>query len=114
MENVHHTVKYYSLSSYIFIPPYLLTQVFKETNNSQGNIFKHMFNFESRVVWRNEVRSASSYLDVEIRKDQYPLINPTPSDCITGYILEDDFDNRDLKRLPHRSMNLIYGSISSY
>ena len=61
----------------------------------------------------------SSYLDVEIRNDQYRPFNTTPLDCIAGYIMEDDIGDMDLerlpqRRLPQRRLNLTDGSISSY
>ena len=73
-----------------------------------------MCNFGSRAEWGNGRRAISSYIDVEIRNYQYRLVNPTPLDCITGYIMEDSICDRSLKRLPQRMLNLIYGSISSY
>ena len=42
------------------------------------------------------------------------LINPTPLDCITGYIMEDAASDRVLKNLPRKMLKLIDGSISSY
>ena len=42
------------------------------------------------------------------------LVNPTPLDCITGYIMEYAMSDRDLKRLPHKILNIIDGFISSY
>ena len=59
-------------------------------------------------------RVDSSYLDVETTKDQCRLLNPTPLDCIAGYIVDDSVGERALKRLPHIRLNFIDGSISSY
>ena len=73
-----------------------------------------MCNFGERVEWRNGRRAVSSYLDVDIKNDQYLLVNPTPLDCIKGYIMEDAIGDRDLKRLHQQRLNIIYGSISSY
>ena len=73
-----------------------------------------MCNFGARAECMNGRRSVSSYLDVKISDDQDRLVNPTPLECITSYITEDDIVNRDLKRLPQRRLNLIDGSISSY
>ena len=73
-----------------------------------------MCNFGSRAVWRNFIRAVGSYLDVDTRIYQYRLLNPTPLDCITGYIIEDSVGDRSLKRLPLIRLNLIYGYISSY
>ena len=62
----------------------------------------------------NRRRSVSSYLDVEIRNDQYRLVNSTPLEFITGYIMEYAIGDRSLRRLPQRKLKLIDGSISSY
>ena len=59
-------------------------------------------------------RVVSFYLDVETTKYQCRLLNPTPLDFITGYIMEDSVSDRALKRLSQRRLNLIYGYISSY
>ena len=72
-----------------------------------------MCNFGSQVEWRKGRRVVSSYLDVETTKDQCRLLNPTPLDCITGYIIDDGVGERDLKRLPQRRLNFIDGYISS-
>ena len=73
-----------------------------------------MCNFGAREEWRNGRRSVSSYLDVEISNDQDRLVNPTPLELISSYIMENDIFDRALKRLPQRRLNLIDGSISSY
>ena len=73
-----------------------------------------MCNFGAQAEWRNGRRAVSSYLDVETSKDKYRLINTTPLDCITCYIMEDAVGDRYLKRLPQRRIKLIDGSISSY
>ena len=75
--------------------------------------------FGAQEEWRNGRRSVSSYLDVDISNYQDRLVNPTPLDCIAGYILEYAIGDGDLKRLPQRRLpqrrlNLIDGSISSY
>ena len=59
-----------------------------------------MCNFLVQVEWRNGRRSVSSHLDVDISNDQYHMINPTPLDYITGYIIEDAIGDRALKSLP--------------
>ena len=59
-------------------------------------------------------RAVISYIDVDTIKYQYRLINPTPLDCIAGYIIEDGIGDRDLKGLRQRRLNLIDGYISSY
>ena len=73
-----------------------------------------MCDLESQSEWREKIRVVGSYLDVESTKDQFRILNPTPLDCNTGYILEDTFGDRDLKRLPQRRLKFIYGYISSY
>ena len=65
-------------------------------------------------MWSNERRAFSSYLGVDTSKDKYRLLNPTPLEFIAGYIMEDAVSEMDLKRLPQRILNLIYGSISSF
>ena len=65
VEEVNQDVKYSSILSYILKPPYLLTQVFKENNKAQENIFDHMCNFGTRPVWRCGIIAASSYFDVD-------------------------------------------------
>ena len=42
------------------------------------------------------------------------MVNPTHLYYITGYIMENDIGDRALKRMPQRSLNIIYGSFSSY
>ena len=95
-------------------PPSLLTQGFNKNKKARENLFNHMCSFGVRAEWRNGRRSVSSYLDVDISYYQERLVKPTPLECIAGYIMEDTIGDRSLKRLPHKSMNLIDGSISSY
>ena len=114
VEGVQRVVKYSSLSSYILKLPYFLTQGVNKNNKSRENLFNHMCNFWSRAEWKNGRRSASSYLGIDIRNHQYPLVNPTPLNCISGYIIEYSIGDRDLKILYQQSLNLIDGSISSY
>ena len=59
-------------------------------------------------------RDASSYLDVDISNGQYRLVNLTPLECIAGSTMEDAIDDRYLKRMHQRRLNIIDGSISSY
>ena len=114
VEEVQRVVKYYSLSSYMLKPPFLLTQGFNKNKKSQGKLFSHMCNFGAREEWRNGKRSVCSYLDVEISNNQDRLVNPNPLDCIVGYILEHAICDSSLKRMPHQRLNLIYGFIESY
>ena len=95
-------------------PTSLLTHVFKNNKKSQEKLFNNMRNFGSWVVWRNGIRAISSYLDVETITYQYCMLNPTPLDWISGYIMSYDVGDRYLKRLPKRRLNLTGISISSY
>ena len=56
----------------------------------------------------------SYYLDVDANKDQCHLLNPTPLDCITGYMMDDYVGDRALKRLYQIKLHFIDGSISIY
>ena len=109
VEEVQQVVNYYSLLSYMLKAPSLLAQGFNNNKKAQEKLFNHMCTFGSREEWINGRRSVSSYIDVEIRNDQYCLINPTPLDCITCYTTEDDIGDRSLKRLTPRRLNLIDG-----
>ena len=62
----------------------------------------------------NGRRVASFYLDVGISKYQYRLLNPTPLEFITGYIVDDSVGDRALKILPRQRLNLIDDCISGY
>ena len=88
------------LLSYMLKLSKLITQVFQNNRTAQEKLFKHMCNFGSREEWRKGRIVISSYLDVETTKDQCRLLNPTPLDCITGYIMEYYVGERALKRLP--------------
>ena len=111
---MQRVVKYSSLSSYMLKPPSLLTQGFNKNKKAQEKLFNHMCNFGARLEWRNGRIVVSSYLDVKIRNDQYRLVNPTPLDCIAGYIMGDDTGDRYLKRLTQQRLNIIDVYISSY
>ena len=73
-----------------------------------------MCNSGAWAEWMNGRRAVSSYIEVEISNDQYRLVNPTPLDCIAGYIIQYAIGDRSLKKLPQQRMNLIDGSISIY
>ena len=77
VEEVHQAVKYPSILSYLLKPPYLLTHGFKYNKKAQENPFKNMCNIGSQAVRRNERRDINSYPDVDSRKDQYHMLNPT-------------------------------------
>ena len=113
VEEVQRVVRDYSLMSYISKPPYLITHGFNKNKKSQEKFFSHMCNFWAREECRNGTRYVSYYLDVDISNGQYCLVNPTPLDCITCYIMDDDIGDRDFKSLHHRRLNIIDGSISS-
>ena len=112
--DMQKSLKYYSLLSYMLKPSHLLTKGFGGNMTAQEEIFKHMCNFGAQSEWREERIVVSFYLDVDITKYQFRLINPTPLECIAGYIMEYSVGDRALKRLPQRNINFIYGSISSY
>ena len=103
-----------SLSSYMLKPSRLITQGFGGNSIAQEKLLKYMCNFGAWAEWREERRVVSSYLDVETTKYQCHILNPTPLDCIEGYIMEDDVVERALKRPPQRRLNFIDGYISSY
>ena len=96
VEEVQQAVKYYSILSYMFKPTSLLTQVFNKNNKEQDNFFSHMCNFGAWLERRNWRTAISSYLEVDTINDQYHLVNPTPLDLITGYIMEDPIGDRSL------------------
>ena len=97
------------------LKPYnLLTQGFENNRTSHEKLFNQMSNFGAREEWREGRRVFGSHPDIETTKDQYPLLNPTPLEWITGYIMECDVGDRALKRLSHRRLNFIDGYISSY
>ena len=75
-------MKYYYIYPYMLKPPNLLLQGFKK--KAQDKLFKHMCKFGEREEWSNGGRDVSSYIDVDTRKDQFHLLNPTPLDCIPG------------------------------
>ena len=114
VEDMQKALKYSSLLSYMLKPSHLLTQSFENSTTAQDKLLKHMCNFGARAKWREGRRVVSSYLDVDTTKYQCRLLDPTPLDCITGYIMQDDVGNRYLKRLPQIRLKFIDGSISSY
>ena len=67
---MQRVVKYSSLSLFILIPTYLLTQGFNKNKKAQENLFNHMCNFGSRSEWRNGRIVVSSYINVDISNDQ--------------------------------------------
>ena len=90
---------------------FLLAQGLKYNNKAQENLFNNMCIFGAREYWRNRIRAVSSYLDFGTIKYKYHLLHSTPVDCITGYTIEGDVGDRDLKKHYRQSMNLIDGSI---
>ena len=114
VQDIKKALKSSSLSSYTLKPSKLLTHVFENNMKTQEKLFKHMCNFGLWSEWRKGRSVISYYLDVETTKDQCRLLNPTTLDCITGYIMEGTVGERALKRLLHRRLRFIDGSISSY
>ena len=112
--DVQQAVKYSSISSYMLKLTSLPILGFKDNNNAQENLSKHMCDFGARTKWWSGRLVASSYIDVDTIKYQYCLINSNPLYCITGYIMEDGAVDRYLQNLPHRRLDLFYGYISSY
>ena len=98
VEEVQQVVKSSSLLSYMFKLPYLLTQGFNRNKKTQEKLFKYMCNVGSRAEWKNGRRAVSFYIDVDISNDQYRLVNPTPLDCIIGYIIKYTIIDMYLKR----------------
>ena len=70
-----------------------------------------MSNFGSRAEWSSRRRVVSSYIDIEIRKYQYRLLNINTLDFIAGCIMEDSDVDGDFNNLSHRRMDLMYGCI---
>ena len=95
---MQRVVKYSSLFSYMFKTSSLLTQGFNKNKKAQEKLFNHMCNFGAREEWRNGRISVSSYLDVETSNYKYHMVNPTPLDCITGYIIKYTIIDSYLKR----------------
>ena len=111
VEDMQKALKYFYLLSYMLKPSHLLAYGFGNNRTSQEKLFRHMGNFWSRSEWREGRRVISSYLDVDTTKYHFHLLNPTPLDCIAGYIMDDAFSERALKRLSHGRLNFIDGSI---
>ena len=84
---MQQVVKYSSLSPYMLKHPSLLSQGFNKNKEAQGKLFKNMCNFGAQEECSNGRRAVSYYLDVETRRYQYRVLNPTPLDCILGYII---------------------------
>ena len=100
--------------SYMLKRPSLLPKGFIKNKKTQEKLFKHMCNFGAREEWRNGRRDVSSYLDVEISKNQYRLVNSTTLECISGYITKGAIGERAFKILTKQRPKIIYGYISSY
>ena len=94
-------------------PSRLLTQVFENNIMSQKKLFKHVCNFGARIEWGGGRRVVGSYLGVDTTKNKCCLLNPTPFDCIAGYIMGNSVGDMSLKRLHHRRLNFIDSSILS-
>ena len=70
-----------------------------------------MCNFGARKEWRRGRRAISSYIDSETIKYQYYMINPTPFECIIGYIMGAAFSDRYLKKMIKKGLESIDFSI---
>ena len=92
-------------------PPELLVFRFKENKELQENIFKYMCNFWSWEDYSTGIRAISYYLYVDNSECKYHILNPTPFERITGYIMEYYFSNKSMKKLPQKCMDLIDGYI---
>ena len=112
--DIQKALKYFSLSSCMLKPSHLITQGFEKNRTAQDNLFNHMFNFGAREDCREGRRVFSYYVDVETTKDQCRLLNPTPLYYIAGYTVDGAVSERALNRPPHRRLNFIDGSISSF
>ena len=87
VQDMQKSLKYSYLSSYTLKPSKLLTQGFESNRTAQEKLLKNMCNFGSRAEWRKGISVISYYLDIETTKYQCCLLNPTPLECITGYIM---------------------------
>ena len=76
-----------SILPYMLKPPSFITKGLKYNNEAQNKLFNNMCNFEAQTECRSGRRAASSYLDSDTNKDQNRLLNTTPLDCITDYIM---------------------------
>ena len=114
VEEVHHSLKYPSILTYMLKHPSFITQGFKQNMKSQQKIFGNMCDFGSHIKWRRNIRAIIYYIDVETRKYQERLINPTSLYFITGQITEYTAGHKSSKNVTHQRLNLIYGSFSSY
>ena len=89
VEDMHKDLKSSSILFYMLKLYHLLTQVFENNRKAQEKLLKHMCNFGARAEWREGRRFVSYYLDVDTTKYQCRLLNPTPFECIVGYIMYD-------------------------
>ena len=111
VQDIQKALNYSSILSYMLKPSHLLTQGFGSNMKAQDKLFKHMCNFEAWAEWREGRRVVSYYLDVETTKYPCLILNTTPLDCTTGYIMDDAAGERALKRLPQIRLNFIDGDI---
>ena len=66
---------------------HLLTQVFEKNRTAQDKLFKHMCNFGARSNWTEGRKVFSNHLDFDTTKDQFRILDLTPLDFISGYIV---------------------------
>ena len=60
------------------------------------------------------VRRVLDALDVSVMADNLSILNPSPFDTVIDYIMKDEKDEEDRKKLSQRRLNIIDGSINSY
>ena len=70
MEELQQGVQANYILSYMFQAPYFITQGFKYNNEVQEKLFNYMCNCEEYAYWRIRIRAISSYIGVDISKDQ--------------------------------------------
>jgi hypothetical protein len=80
--------------------------------------FDHLCNFVSRQhgakAKEGEHLVPSSYLHLELKKQQRKYLNPTPSDVIVGNIMEDAIGDNAKKKIAKRRINFLNGNVESY
>ena len=114
VQKSQQSVKATSISLFMCKPPYFFIQGFNYNKEVPLNLLNHMYNFELYIQWSSVRRVISSYTYFNNSKYQDRILNPFPLYCIKGCIMEDSDGDKAVNNIPQRSLNLIYGSISSY
>ena len=96
------------------MPNNLMVQDLKTNRKLQEKLLKYMFNVGARAEWRYGVRRVSDALDVSVMADNLSILNPSRIDTIINYIMKDEKDEEDRKKLSQRRLNIIDVSIISY